>query len=119
MALMEPRIVRTPVTAEDLHAAVTRGFQDMVKVVVDVRRGILALDGDLHADGEAGLLNDGSRQEDLWGANVYPAKPTAEQVEYTALINIRPRQGNRSMDIQDSRLREEVAAVIRKLLPLP
>ncbi len=90
----------------------------MVKVVVDVARNVLAAGGDLHADGEQVLLDDGARQEDLWGANVYPTQPHERQIEYTSLINIRPRQGNRSMDIEDASRRTAVESLIRMLLPL-
>lgn len=115
---MDPEVVRSPVAREQLDEAVVGGFGDMVKVVVDVRRGVLALGGSLHADGEALLLDDGSAQDDLWGANVYPEKPREQQIEYTSLINIRPRRGNKTMTLEDQGIREAVAAVIRKLLPL-
>ena len=116
---MEPQVIRTPMTREEVLAAVRSGFGDMAKVVVDVRRKMLALGGSLHADGEALLLDDGSKQEDLWGANVYPDQPPERQLEYTALINIRPRQENRTMEIQDPTVQKAVAEIVRSLLPLP
>lgn len=105
-------------TRDELNEAVRDGFGDMVKVAVDVRRRVLALGGSLHADGEALLLDDGSRPEDLWGANAYPAQTTERQIEYTSLINIRSRQGNNGMELQDPALRTAVAEIIRALLPL-
>lgn len=115
---MEPRILRAPLSAEEVRAHLPEDA-DMVKVVVDVQRKILALGGALHADGEQVLLDDGSQQDNLWGANIYPKKSGDAQIEYTSLINIRPRQGNRSQSIQDPAIREAVASVIRTLLPLP
>ncbi|MBI1761196.1 MAG: hypothetical protein HYR56_07140 [Acidobacteria bacterium] len=38
-----------------------------VKVVVDIRLGILAGGGELHCDCETTLLAEGCQQEDLWG----------------------------------------------------
>ncbi len=69
--------------------------------------------GNTIADCEEVLLEDGSRQESVWGADWYPDSRT---VAFGALINIRPRQGNMAMEIQDPRLRERVEAVVRNLL---
>jgi hypothetical protein len=84
-----------------------------IKLAVDVRGGILAGGGTLHADCEAVLLEDGSRQEDIWGADWFPA---TQQVSFEALINIRPRQGNPSMMILDTEIRERVEEIARRLL---
>lgn len=98
-------------------------FEDMVKYVVDLDRGVVAVGGELHADAEAILLGGGSRQEDLWGANYYPGRGEEECIEYTSLINIRPAQGNRSMMIQDAGIRERVRELTFELIgrgePLP
>ena len=80
-------------------------FEDMVKYVADVERRVVAVGGELHADAEQLLLDSGSRQADLWGANYYPGRGRDECIEYTSLINIRPAQGNRSMEIEDSQVR--------------
>lgn len=95
----------------ELQRLVAAHFEDMVKYVVDVARGVAAVGGELHADEEAVLLDDGSRQEDLWGANYYPGRGEAGCIEYTALINIRPSHGNRSMLIED----EDVRARVREI----
>jgi uncharacterized protein DUF5674 len=87
-----------------------------VKFVVDVRRRIAAVGGELHADAEQRLLEAGSAQEDLWGANYYPGRGAEECIEYTALINIRPSRGNRSMEIQDTEIREVVREIAHELI---
>lgn len=79
----------------------------------DVRRGILAGGGELHADCEQVLLEDGSQQEDVWGADWYPS---TGEVGFEALINIRPRQQNYGMEIQDPDLRAQVEAIVRRLM---
>lgn len=81
-------------------------FVDMVKYVVDIERKVAAVGGELHADAEEVLLENGSRQSDLWGANYYPGRGADECIEYTLLINIRPSQGNRSMVVEDPVIRE-------------
>ncbi len=98
-------------------------FEDMVKYVVDVERGVIGLGGEMHADAEQLLLEDGSRQADLWGANYYPGRGREGCIEYTSLINIRPAAGNRSMEIQDPAVRERVRdltwALVGEGEPLP
>ncbi|PYR53062.1 MAG: hypothetical protein DMF89_00660 [Acidobacteria bacterium] len=83
-------------------------FEDMVKYVADVTRGVIAVGGELHADAEQLLLEAGSRQTDLWGANYYPGRGRDDCIEFTALIHIRPAQGNRSMEVQDASVRERI-----------
>ena len=76
-------------------------FGDMVKAVVDVEQGIMAIGGELHADEEAVLLDQGSRQADLWGINLYPDAAAVRALEFDSMINVRPAQGNRSRSVED------------------
>jgi hypothetical protein len=85
-------------------------LQTFIKLAVDVERNVMAGGGAMHADGEAVLLQEGSRQEDIWGADW---DPYAQEVHFEALINIRPRQGNRSMMIQNPEIRSRVEAIVR------
>lgn len=98
-------------------------FGDMIKYVVDIERRLAAVGGELHADAEQILLERGSRQVDLWGANYYPGKGLDDCIEYTSLINIRPAQGNRTMLIADLSVRERVREVTFALIgqgePIP
>ena len=86
-------------------------FEEMVKYVADVERGIIAIGGEMHADEEAVLLEAGSQQADLWGANYYPGRGRDGCIEYTSLINIRPAAGNRGMELQDPALRSRVREI--------
>lgn len=82
-----------PVTLAVLRELVARFFEDMVKLVVDVERGVAAIGGELHADAEAVLLQDGSRQADLWGANYYPGLGPEDWMRPCALACARSRSG--------------------------
>ena len=86
-------------------------FEDMVKYVVDVERRLVAIGGEMHVDGEQLLLDAGSRQADLWGANYHPGRGREACIEYTSFINIRPSAGNRSMELTDPALRERIRAI--------
>ena len=115
-------IVDRPIAPAVLRRLVERYFEDMVTFVVDVEQGIAAVGGELHADEEVALLERGCRLENLWGANYYPGRGEEACLEYTSLINIRPAQGNRSMEIQDAvvrgRVREIAGALIGRGEPL-
>ena len=100
----------------ELRRLVAAHFEDMVKYVVDVERGVAAVGGELQADEEALLLEHGSRQADLWGANYYPGRGEDACIEYTSLINIRPAQGNRSMVVEDEALRARVRDLTFQLI---
>ncbi|MFH0830649.1 MAG: DUF5674 family protein [Parcubacteria group bacterium] len=91
-------------------------FGVMVKGVVDLRTKVMALGGELHADAEAVLLEGGSRQTDLWGFNIYPDKDRKEWLEFSSLINIRPRQANLSMEVQDELVKKQMAAIVNSLI---
>lgn len=84
-----------------------------VKLAVDAERGILAGGGEYHADCEEALLEEGCPQENVWGADWYPDTQT---LRFGALINIRPPQGNRGMEIEDPALRRRIEAIVRGLL---
>lgn len=113
---MEIKIIKDKISREEIKELAQKTFGDMVKVVVDVERGIMAAGGEMHADCEQVLLDDGSKQGNLWGANIYPDKEQSEWIEYTSLINIRPAIGNRSLEIQDQTIREQIKGIIKKLV---
>lgn len=109
-------ILREPVARADLERMAADQFGDMVKAVVDVGRRIMAIGGELHSDDEAALLDDGSRQEDLWGINLYPGEGGEDWIEFDSMINVRPRQGNRSRDVEDEDARETIREIVGSLV---
>lgn len=109
-------IITQPASLQQLWENRIIDFSEMMKVVVDVDRGILAIDGDMHADLESLLLEDDSDQENLWGANIYPLKNDNDFLEFTSFINIRPSHGNRSMEVTDIGIREKIKEIVKKLL---
>ena len=110
------RIVRSTIVRADLAELAERQFGDMVKAVVDVARGVMAIGGELHADEEAALIDDGSRQSDLWGINLYPGEQGAGWIEFDSMINVRPAQGNRTRDVEDERVRDAIRQIVATLV---
>src|SRR3989304_1258552 len=88
-------------------------YQRVIKIAVDIRGKVLSGGGEMHVDCESVLLEHGSEQDDIWGANWYPDE---QRVEYEALINIRPRLGNRSIIIQSEEIRQAIKDVTLAIL---
>lgn len=104
------------ITVPELKEMAGNMFGNFVKAVVDVELGIMAVDAELHADLEALLLENGSKQENLWGINLYPELSGTDFVEFDSMINIRPSQNNRSRDVEDPKVREEILAIANKII---
>jgi hypothetical protein len=109
-------LVSEPISTQQLREAGEELYGDMVKAVVDVEKEIMAVGAELHADEEAFLLERNSLQENLWGINLYTERVMPEMLEFDSMINIRPRQNNRSRGVEDSKLKERIAAIVNKLV---
>ena len=108
--------VSNPITLDELHGLVPGRFRDFVKGVVDLRRGLLLLDADMHADQEAALLAEGSDQRDLWGINLYPQLDGPDWLEFDSMINLRPSFGNRSRGVDDAGTRAAIGALVESVV---
>src|SRR3989338_9704504 len=98
--MSEIKIIIDKISLPELKKKAEERFGDMVKGVVDLEKGIMGIGGEMHADEEALLLENGSKQVDLWGINLYPDNKGDDFVEFDSMINIRPRQGNRSSGVE-------------------
>jgi len=91
-------------------------FGDFVKAVVDIEIEIMSIGGELHADEEYLLLNEGSRQENLWGINIYPFNDIDKRIEFDSMINVRPRQNNRTRGVENPDLQSKIIEITNKLI---
>lgn len=107
-------ILTQEMTRAELRLIAETGFGEMVKVVVDVDLGIIAIDAELHSDLEAYCLEHGSKQESLWGINYYPELEDEDFIEYDSMINIRPGQGNNSRGVEDESIRKKIVDITNK-----
>jgi len=111
ISLIEKRVERA-----ELSDLAKERFGDLVKAVVDIKRGIMLVGAELHADEEALLLEQGSRQQDLWGINLYPGKFGDEFIEFDSMINVRPSQGNHSRGVNDPATRQKIKEIVCQLV---
>ncbi len=109
------RIVDGRITISELKKIAEEKFGDMVKAVVDLEKRIMAIGGEMHADEEALLLENGSKQEDLWGINLYPDNSGEDFIEFDSMVNIRPRQSNRSRGVESEEIRKRILELVNQL----
>ncbi len=92
-----------PFTKEEIKKL--REFFDVyIKTVVDIEKKVCSAGADRHFESEKILLDDGSRQSDLWGGGV---DIETKIIDCNSFINVRPKDNNTSNEIQDSKLRKK------------
>jgi len=110
------KIIEERISILELKKMAREMFGDMVKAVVDVEKNVMALGGELHSDEESLLIGRGSKQQDLWGINIYPEVKGDGWVEFDSLINLRPAQGNRTRGVGDPKVRKKINEIINDLV---
>lgn len=110
------KVVSAPITRKELRDMATKNFGNLVKAVVDVQKQFMAIDASLHADEEALLLSEGSKQENLWGINLYPDLKGEDFIEFDSMINIRPHKKNKSRGVDDPAVQAQIRKVVSRLV---
>lgn len=114
---MEVRVIKDSISRSELKSMAEKGFGDLVKAAVDIEQGIMAVGGELHVDEEVLLIEqEHSRQENVWGINIYPENFGDDFIEFDSMVNLKPAFGNRSRGINDPKIREKVITTVNKLI---
>lgn len=114
---MEIKIVKDSIKREELVNMAREQFGDLVKAVVDVGQGIMAVGGELHADEEVLLIErEGSKREHVWGINIYPEKTGEDWIEFDSVINLKPSFDNRSRGVNNPAVQEKIRKIVEKLV---
>ncbi len=114
---MPTKIIEQQVQKSDLHDLELKSrYGNLVKAVVDVERSIMIAGVAMHSDGEEVLLENGSKQADLWGINLYLQHSEEEWIEYDSVINLRPSQGNYSRGVDDPAIRQKIREIVNQLV---
>jgi len=106
------KIVEQEISIGELKEMASKMFGNIVKAVVDVDEDLLVVDAELHSDQEAYLLEKGSKQENLWGINIYPDLDKEERIEFDSMINLRPSQNNNSRGIEDEDIKKRILDIV-------
>ena len=109
-------IITNKISVVKLKEMTSKMFGNLIKAVVDIEKEIMAIDGELHADEQALLLENGSKQENLWGINMYPDNSSEDFIEFDSVINIRPSQQNRSREVDNPEIKKKILQIVSKLV---
>lgn len=104
-------LVKNKLLAKDFQKA-RKDYQSYVKITVDLEKKIVTLGGEYHADAEKLLLEQGSKQENIWGGGL---NLETGNFETNAIINLRAGR-NDSPEILDPLVRKNFLALAKKIL---
>jgi len=111
------KIITEKITLDELKEMSKKMHNNIVKAVVDLEKGIMVVDAPMHVDQEMFLLEqEESRQENLWGINIYPELPIDQWIEFDSMINVRPSFGNRTRGVDDSTIQEKIKKLVYALV---
>ena len=110
------KVVKDRISIDELKELAREMFDNFVKAVVDVEKRVMSVGGELHSDEEAQLIEQGSKQHDLWGINLYPEMEDDCWIEFDSLINIRPSVGNRTRGVNSPEIREAIVGIVNNLV---
>jgi len=110
------KIIDKPIPIVKVKKMAKAMFGDFVKAVVDIDKKTMAIDAELHSDQEALLLSKGSKQQNLWGINLYPEETDDNFIEFNSVINIRPSVDNLSTTIGDQKIKDQITKIVNTLV---
>lgn len=114
---MDIRIIKIPITRKELQAVADGSFGELVKAVVDIKQGTMAIGGEFHAEEEMALMeNENSQRDHTWGINVYPKKQGDDFIEFDSMINLKPAFGNRTRYVENPEIRKRVQDIVSQLI---
>src|SRR3990167_9391141 len=108
------KIIKDKISLKELKKMAQKMFGNLVKAVVDIKKEIMAIDASMHADEEAELLKNGSKQENLWGINLRPDKKGKDFIEFDSMINLKPNQNNRTRGVDHPDIRAKLIKIVKK-----
>lgn len=110
------KIVSESISLAELKDMSNRIFGGLVKAVVDIQKKIMVVDADMHSDEEKVLLETGSKQDDVWGINLYPKMKLEDFIEFDSMINVRPRLNNFSRNVESKDLQKQIINIVNNLI---
>lgn len=110
------KIIKDKITVSELKIMSEKMFGNLVKAVIDISGEFMAVDAEMHADLESELIKAGSKQQDLWGINLYPELAGGDFIEFDSMINLKPSQNNRTRSIEDPKIKKNITEIVNKLV---
>jgi hypothetical protein len=114
---MEIKVIKNPITRFELKKIAQEGFGDIVKAVVDIEQGVMAVGGELHMDEQMILIEqESSKQEFVWGINLYSEKEGDDFIEFDSMVNLKPAFGNRTRGVDNPETQKKIIEIVKKLI---
>ncbi len=110
------KIIKEKISTKELEKLAENMFGNLVKAVVDIEKKIMAVGGELHSDEEAFLIENDSKQNNLWGINIYPELKDENWIEFDSMINLRPSQGNKSRGVENIGTQKIIIEIVNNLI---
>ncbi|MCG2809598.1 MAG: DUF5674 family protein [Patescibacteria group bacterium] len=110
------KIIKEKILIKELEKLAEEMFGNLVKAVVDIEKKIIVVGGELHSDEEALLIEGGSKQNNLWGINIYPEIKDENWIEFDSMINLRPSQGNKSRGVDNADTQKIIIEIVNNLI---
>ena len=115
--MVETRIVKDPISKDELKKLAHELYGDIIKAVVDVEQGILGVGGELHVDIQSQLIEkENSRGENTWGINLYLEKSGEDFIEFDSMTNLKPLLGNKTRGIEDVGIQNKIREIVAKMV---
>ena len=112
-------IISKKISRDELNKMDSGYFEDKIKAAADIEKQIIGVDAELHADIEGALIEEGSELCNLWGINFLADEDEIEEfVKFDSLINIHPKQNNRSRDVEDENIRNKILEAVEKWIEI-
>ena len=92
-----------PFTKEEIYK-LKEIFDIYIKTVIDIDKKVCSAGACRHFESEKILLDNGSKQSNLWGGGI---DIQAKIIDCNSFINLRPIDKNTSNEIQDEKLRNQ------------
>jgi hypothetical protein len=94
---------------------IKKKYGDYIKITADIEKNEVVIGCELHADGEKILLNNGSKQDNIWGGGL---DFISREVDATAVLNLRPGLDNNSLEILDQQRRTKFLNIVKNIFTL-
>lgn len=104
------KFVDKPLSKQEIEN-IKKEFGSYVKVTADIENEWIMVGCELHADAEESFFEKGSKQDDIWGGGI---NLVDKIVDTTAVLNIRPRMNNDSMELLDPVKKEKYVSIVKK-----
>lgn len=110
------KVIKEKINILELKEMAEKMFGNLVKVMVDIEKEIMAVDAPLHSDLMEFLMQEeNSEPKNLWGINIHPDKTDEDFIEFDSMMNLKPALGNKTRGIEDQATREKIINILNKL----